>query len=86
MRFSQPCCLLLLVIFSVTIAVGDEPPAPGWFTKLDRDANGSLDSTEAGRFVAEMDADEDGVVTVDDAIAFAEYPTRYLGVSLPRAG
>lgn len=74
MRYLQLCCSLIIAITSLAVAVGDELDLkpPGWFTKLDRDGNGSLDAKEAERFLGALDTDEDGTISVAEAAAYVE--------------
>lgn len=81
MRNSQRSFSLFAILSSFAVAaVGEAADAttkpPGWFSKLDRDGNGSLAGKEAERFLTAMDSDEDGMVTVAEAIAYMKTRAR----------
>ncbi len=77
-------CLKTLSIFVVVLLLpalpttaDDTTPSeaqkpPGWFSKLDLNGNGSLDRQEAGRLLGATDANQDGEVTVAEALAYVK--------------
>lgn len=68
-------CIVMTASLSTVVLAEDESgrkdsTPPGWYSKLDRDANGVLDASEAGRFLAAMDSDGDDQITVAEAMAY----------------
>ncbi len=79
MRCSKTFVLFASIISAQFAAAFDdsalrpvEGEAPKWLSILDRDGNGFLDATEAGRLLGGMDTDKDGRITVAEAIAYGK--------------
>ena len=64
-----------LLFVALQLSASSAEP-PGWFKRLDRDRNGTLNETEASRFFKPMDADGDSKITVDEGIAFMKKRNR----------
>lgn len=71
-----PLFVLILAHLAVLPTTAAERNIPSWFSKLDRDGNGSLNRAEASRLFEPMDTNRDGKVTIEEGLAYLQTRNR----------